>query len=64
MKRKKDYKCDSCAKSFTTLQALELHLRTVHDGYKDYKCEYCGKSYTHLKNLKQHKHKFHKSHKE
>ena len=50
----KDYRCDSCSKSFTTLHSLEVHLHTVHDGYKDYKCEFCGKSFSQAVNLKKH----------
>ena len=39
---RKDYKCDSCGKSFSALVELEQHIHTVHEGHRDYKCEDCG----------------------
>ena len=60
----KDYKCESCEKSFTNLRNLERHLHTVHDGYRDYKCEFCGKSSTTAQNLKKHIYTVHDGYKD
>ena len=60
----KDYKCESCDKSFLNLRNLERHLHTVHDGYRDYKCTYCGKSLTDAGHLKKHIHTIHEGHKD
>ena len=35
----KDYKCESCGKSFSKACNLKRHNHTVHEGHKDYKCE-------------------------
>ena len=39
----KDYKCESCGKSFTGAQSLKEHINTVHEGLKKYKCISNGK---------------------
>ena len=41
----KDYKCDSCGKSFSN-HGLKNPTHTVHEDYKDYKCESCGKIFS------------------
>ena len=41
----KDFKCDSCGKSFTQAGNLKQHVKTIHKGRKDFKCETCGKSF-------------------
>ena len=51
---KKNYKCESCGKSFSTAQYLKMHIHTIHEGHKDYKCESCGKSFSQAGNLKTH----------
>ena len=50
----KDYKCDSCGKSFFQAGDLKRHHHTVHDGYKYHKCKSCGKSFSLAGNLKKH----------
>ena len=60
----KDYKCDSCGKSFTTLHILEKHLHIVHDGYKDHKCEFCDQSFSQAGYLKTHINTIHQGHKD
>ena len=50
----KDYKCESCGKSFSQATTLKKHILTVHEGHKDYKCEFCGKSFSQAGNLKKH----------
>ena len=42
----KDYKCESCGKSFSQTSALKNHIYTIHEGHKDNKCESCGKSFS------------------
>ena len=37
----RDYKCESCGKSFSETGSLKNHIHTVHEGHKDYKCECC-----------------------
>ena len=41
----KDYKCDSCGKSFTGGQYLKMHIHNIHEGIKDHKCYSCGRSF-------------------
>ena len=50
----KDYKCESCAKSFSQLVHLKRHILTVHEGHKDFRCENCGKSFSQAGYLKKH----------
>ena len=50
----KDFKCESCSKSFSHAGDLKKHLRRIHEGYKDHKCESCGKSFPQEGNLKKH----------
>ena len=42
----KNFKCESCGKSFSEAGKLKKHIHTVHEGHKDYKCESCGKSFS------------------
>ena len=46
MRVKKNYKCDSCGKSFTRLGYLKIHIKIVHEGQKNYKCDSCEKTFT------------------
>ena len=50
----RNYKCDSCGKSFTHSGYLENHINMVHEGQKDYNCEPCGKSFSQVGSLKRH----------
>ena len=59
----KDYKCESCGKSFTGKQYLKIHIHTIHEGHKDHNCESCGKSFSQAGNLKKHIHTIHQGHK-
>ena len=54
----KDYKCESCGRSFSQAGVLKRHIHTVHEGHKDYKCESCGKLFTTVRYLKLHIKKF------
>ena len=56
----KDYKCESCDKSFSEAGSLKKHIHTIHQGHKDYKCESCGKSFSLAENLKRHIHTKHR----
>ena len=60
----KDYKCESCSKSFSLAHNLKKHIHTVHERHKDYKCESCGKSFSRAQNLKKHIHTVHERHKD
>ena len=55
----KDFKCESCGKSFCSAGTLRNHIHTVHEGHKDFKCESCGKSMASLQILKNHIHTVH-----
>ena len=50
----KDYRCESCGKSFTQVGSLNKHIHTVHEGHKDHKCESCDKSFIDARTLKNH----------
>ena len=52
----RDYKCESCGKSFFRACDLKKHINEVHEGRKDYKCEYCGKLFARTETLKTHIH--------
>ena len=60
----KDYKCETCGKSFFKVGDLKRHIRTVHKGNKDYKCEYCCKSFSQASDLKRHIKRIHEGHKD
>ena len=59
----KDYKCESCGKSFSRAEHLKRHNHTVHEGHKDHKCESCSKSFSQAGSLNKHIRKIHKGHK-
>ena len=51
----KDYKCNSCVKSFSQAGNMKTHIDSVHNGQKYHKCDTCGKSFSQARNS----HKFH-----
>ena len=55
----KDYKCNSCGKSFSQAQNLKTHINSVHNGVKNNKCDSCGKSFSSSQYLKIHINKVH-----
>ena len=57
----KNYKCESCEKSFSQAGTLKRHIYTVHEGHKDHKCEVCSKSFSMAHHLKKHIHTVHKA---
>ena len=50
----KNYKCDSCGKSFKQSGYLKIHIKTIHEGQKNYKCNFCGLSFRDSGHLKKH----------
>ena len=50
----KDYKCESCGRSFSQANYLKMHIHTVHEGDKVHKCDSCGKSFSQGSSLKTH----------
>ena len=54
MRDKKNYKCESCEKSFTASGGLKYHMETLHEGHRNNKCYSCRKSFTSLHALKYH----------
>ena len=50
----KDYKCDSCGKSFAHSWTLKKHVKIIHEGEKNHKCNICGKSFSYAGGLKKH----------
>ena len=74
----KNYKCDSCDKSFSSEGHLKRHVNTNHEQKKDliqlhttnesqkedYNCESCSKSFKNKYRLKNHIHTVHEGHKD
>ena len=50
----KDFKCESCGKSFAQADSLKGHIKTVHKGDKDFKCESYGKPIIKANSLRGH----------
>ena len=50
----RDYKCDSCEKSYTEKITLLRHKQNVHEGKKNYTCDSCGMCFTVATSLKRH----------
>ena len=49
----KDFKCESCGRSFSLLHHLKRHI-LAHENRKDFKCISCDKSFYEAGKLKQH----------
>ena len=52
--KKSSLVCDRCGKGFSSKQAMELHIRTVHLGQRAYKCDLCDKRFTQRTSLRHH----------
>ena len=59
---RRDYRCQSCVKSFTRPEQLKRHVHTIHEDQKD-KCEYCGNLFR-PDYLKTHIYTVHEGHKD
>ena len=57
--RKKDFKCETCGKTFTQSGSLKVHIRTVHEGQKNYECTMCSKAFGQSGDLSRHVKKIH-----
>ena len=58
----KDYKCDSCEKSFSMTMDLNKHIKVVHYRIKSQEvhiCDFCGSVMKQASSLKTHVKKFH-----
>ena len=52
---KKDFQCDHCGKSFTAVQTLKKHVKSVHEGIIiKHECHMCDKSFVEKTGLKRH----------
>ena len=60
---RRDYKCESCSKSFKEAGTMKKHILRIHSvhggkptvqGNKNSKCESCGKSFFDASTLKRH----------
>ena len=52
------YSCDTCPKSFSTLQWLKIHIDSSHRGIT-FECEHCGKKFNDKRGYKRHAKKYH-----
>ena len=59
----KEFKCDSCSKSFVSLSNLQRHEKTIHEGTK-YQCEICQNLYHSVAQLSMHFDAIHKKKKD
>ena len=57
----KQYKCDSCDKSFNNSYIFRLHMKTVHETQKLFNCDFCDLSYRSRPCLIVHRNKVHKN---
>ena len=46
--------CKNCAKSFTSYDGLNIHIKNIHERQMNYECDSCRKSFTQSGNLRKH----------
>ena len=51
---KKDHKCETCGKAYTSTYKLKRHINSVHEGLKNHNCETCGKDFNLKSTLRRH----------
>ncbi len=51
----KRFDCTECLSTFTRLDNLKVHMRSIHAGHKPYECDICSKNFTRAFTLKYHK---------
>ena len=52
--KEKPFQCNSCVHSFSSMQHLQMHIKSIHSKIKDQQCHLCGKSFSLANSLKTH----------
>ena len=47
-------KCETCNKTFSRKDALEKHVKAIHEAIREFKCDVCEKEFTQVTHFKIH----------